>query len=208
MRHVNGVYTQTFNRRYSLVGHVLQGRFKAILVDRDAYLLEVCRYVDLNPVRAGTRRHARDWDWSSYRAHVGEIESPVWLDSAALYRQLASRAPRREGPAAYARFVAAGRGARLWDEALRGQIYLGDAALADRMREMAGGHDRIEVPRAQRRRTPRSIACYLDNPDRVAGIVAAYRDGGHTQTAIAAQAGLSVSRISRLIKAREANDKT
>jgi hypothetical protein len=48
MRHVNGVYTQTFNRRHSLVGHVLQGRFKAILVDRDAYLLEV----DIPPMRS------------------------------------------------------------------------------------------------------------------------------------------------------------
>ena len=52
MRHINGVYSQRFNRRHGLVGHLLQGRFKAILVDRDAYLLEVCRYVELNPVRA------------------------------------------------------------------------------------------------------------------------------------------------------------
>ena len=52
MRHINGVYTQAFNRRHNKVGHLFQGRFKAILVDRDAYLLEVCRYVDLNPVRA------------------------------------------------------------------------------------------------------------------------------------------------------------
>lgn len=53
MRHVNGVYTQAFNRRHGKVGHLFQGRFKAILVDREAYLLEVCRYVELNPVRAG-----------------------------------------------------------------------------------------------------------------------------------------------------------
>jgi hypothetical protein len=53
MRHLNGVYTQAFNRRHGKVGHLFQGRFKAILVDRDAYLLEVCRYVELNPVRAG-----------------------------------------------------------------------------------------------------------------------------------------------------------
>jgi len=52
MRHINGVYTQSFNRRHDKVGHLFQGRFKAILVDRDAYLLQVCRYVDLNPVRA------------------------------------------------------------------------------------------------------------------------------------------------------------
>ena len=53
MRHINGVYTQAYNRRHCKSGHVFQGRFKAVLVDRDAYFLEVCRYVDLNPVRAG-----------------------------------------------------------------------------------------------------------------------------------------------------------
>ena len=55
MRQINGVYTQRFNRRHYLSGHLFQGRFKAILVDRDSYLLEVCRYVDLNPVRAAIR---------------------------------------------------------------------------------------------------------------------------------------------------------
>ena len=54
MRHINGVYTQTFNRRLQLAGHLFQGRFKAISVGSDSYLLEVCCYVDLNPVRANT----------------------------------------------------------------------------------------------------------------------------------------------------------
>lgn len=53
MRHINGVFTQRFNQRHYKVGHLFQGRFKAVLVDRDSYLLEVCRYVELNPVRAG-----------------------------------------------------------------------------------------------------------------------------------------------------------
>ncbi len=52
MQHINGVYTQAYNRRHMKVGHLFQGRFKGILVDEHAYLLEVCRYVDLNPVRA------------------------------------------------------------------------------------------------------------------------------------------------------------
>ncbi len=52
MRQLNGIYTQAFNRRHARVGHVLQGRFKAILVDKDSYLLELCRYIVLNPVRA------------------------------------------------------------------------------------------------------------------------------------------------------------
>ena len=53
MRQLNGVFTQRFNRRHGQVGHLFQGRFKAIVVDRESYLLELCRYVVLNPIRAG-----------------------------------------------------------------------------------------------------------------------------------------------------------
>ena len=63
VRHINGVYPQTYNRRHQKVGHLLQGRFKAILVDRDAYLLDVCRYVDLNPVRALLVPKPEAWAW-------------------------------------------------------------------------------------------------------------------------------------------------
>jgi putative transposase len=97
MRHINRVYTQAYNRRHRKVGHLFQGRFKAVLVDKDAYLLEVCRYVDLNPVRAGMVRRPQDWTWSSYRAHTGKVDAPVWFDSAMLRRQLTPRAPRPKG---------------------------------------------------------------------------------------------------------------
>ncbi|MDX8409364.1 MAG: transposase [Mariprofundales bacterium] len=67
MRQLNGVYTQRFNRRHHRVGHIFQGRYKAILVEHDVYLLELGRYVVLNPVRAGMVEGARHWPWSSYR---------------------------------------------------------------------------------------------------------------------------------------------
>src|SRR5574340_1187213 len=81
MRQINGVYTQSYNRRHDKVGHLFQGRFKAILVDENAYLLEVCRYVDLNPVRARMVSHPADWPWSSYLAHVGSQAAQAWLRS-------------------------------------------------------------------------------------------------------------------------------
>lgn len=71
MRHLDGVCTQRFNQRHGKVGHVFQGRFKAILVDRDACLLAVCRYIDLNPVRARMVTAPGDWPWSGYRALTG-----------------------------------------------------------------------------------------------------------------------------------------
>lgn len=74
MRQVNGMFTQYSNRRHSRTGHLFQGRFKAIPVDGESYLLELARYVVLNPVRAGMVREAGDSAWSSYRAMVGAAE--------------------------------------------------------------------------------------------------------------------------------------
>lgn len=79
MRQLNGVYTQASNRRHGRVGHLFQGRFKGILVDKEGYLLELTRYVVLNPVRAGMVAQPGQWSWSSYRAMVGEEASPEWL---------------------------------------------------------------------------------------------------------------------------------
>ena len=68
MRELNGVYTQRFNRVYQRVGHVFQGRYKAIMVEKEAYFLELARYVVLNPVRARMVGSPGDYAWSSYRA--------------------------------------------------------------------------------------------------------------------------------------------
>lgn len=208
MRQVNGVYTQRYNRRHDKVGHLFQGRFKAIVVDRDAYLLEVCRYVDLNPVRARLVRRPQDWHWSSYRAHVGLDDRPEWLDSAAVLRQLA--ASEVVGRRRYAEFVAQGRGVRLWEQALSGQIYLGDERFVARMQSRVKGmRATSEIPRAQRRGKPRPLAHYLlSKGGRDEGVLRAYREGGYTQTAIAKALDLSVSRISRVIRTVEAKSKT
>ena len=208
MRHINGVYTQAYNRRHRVAGHLFQGRFKAVVVDGDAYFLEVCRYVDLNPVRAGMVKYPEEWAWSSYRAHTKRTEGPAWLDSAALHRQLSPRTPRRHGPERYARFVAQGQGVQLWEEALQGQIYLGGCAFVQRMQALSAAPDEREVPRAQRRSAARPLQWYFDRHERDAAIALAFVEGGYTQTAIAEKTGLSVSRISRLIKAVEAKGKT
>ena len=88
MQHINGVYTQAYNRRHKKVGHLFQGRFKGIIIDVHAYLLEICRYVDLNPVRARMVRDAAKWPWSSYRAHVGLTVPPPWLDTNTIHHYL------------------------------------------------------------------------------------------------------------------------
>ena len=80
MRQLNGVYTQQFNFRHKRVGHVFQGRYKAIHVDKDDYLLELSRYIVLNPVRAGMVRKVHQWSWSSYHQTIGNEPFPSWLN--------------------------------------------------------------------------------------------------------------------------------
>ena len=213
MRHLNGVYAQAFNRRHSVVGHVLQGRFKAILVDRDAYLLALCRYVERNPVAAKMVSQAGEWPWSSYRAHVGQAATPPWLDTDGLHGYLLGQpvsggAQRRKAAAMYAALVAREQAddAGFWQGALRGQIYLGDEDFVARMQALAqpAATAQREVPKPQRM-APRSWAqCLADYAgDRDAALHAAYRRHGLTMTALARATGLSVSRVSRVIAALE-----
>jgi len=215
MRHINGVYTQTYNRRHHKVGHLFQGRFKAILVDRDAYLLEVCRYVDLNPVRARMVRKPAAWAWSSYRAHVGQAPAPQWLDTPGLHGYLLGRpatspADRRRAADRYTRLVVSVPDASLWDSALRQQIYLGDEDFVERMQALAQPRNSTDhdIPRAQRRKA-RTLAQWLASCEtREEALYRAHTQSALSMSAIAKDLGLSVSRVSRLIaRAEEAKGK-
>ncbi len=79
MRHINGAYTTRFNVKHKRKGHLFQGRYKAILVDADAYLTELSRYIHLNPVRAGMVDMPEKYSWSSYRYYIGKKKKPDWL---------------------------------------------------------------------------------------------------------------------------------
>ncbi|OGU24491.1 MAG: transposase [Hydrogenophilales bacterium RIFOXYD1_FULL_62_11] len=208
MRHINGIYTQTYNRRHRKGGHLFQGRFKAILVDQDAYLLEVCRYVDLNPVRAHMVPHPADWPWSSYRAHVGSQLPQAWLDTPSVHGYLLGRdvATGRDAKRAalhYEKLIEQGKDVRLWDASLKQQMFLGDDTFILRMQTLLEP-DRAcaaEVPRTQRRGRPDSIQASLKTCERDEAIVRACREGGHSLSAIEREVELSVSRVSRIIAA-------
>ena len=208
MRHVNGVYTQLYNRRHDKSGHLFQGRFKAILVDRDAYLLEVCRYVDLNPVRAGIVEAPHLWQWSSYLAITGKYTPPEWLETGAVLsaltgRAIQTRAGFRRAAQDYVAFVAEGKNVRLWETELKSQIYLGDARFVKRMLAKLPAKElkTREVPRAQRKAPQQGLSSYLNRRgDRDSGIVDAYLKGGHSMRAISEEVGLSVSQVSRIVR--------
>ena len=206
MRHINGVYTQRFNKRHNKVGHLFQGRFKAVLVDKDSYMLEVCRYVDLNPVRAGVVDEPGDWPWSSYLAHSGQTIAPAWLDTPAIWGYLLgsgakNAADAKQAADMYKALVAAGKDVKLWDEALRQQVFLGDEHFVQRMQDLAS-NARIstkETPKTQRA-APRTVAQWLEIcASREEAIVKSHRESRLSMTAIGQALGLSVSRVSRIL---------
>ena len=204
MRQLNGVYTQKVNRRHQRVGHVFQGRFKAILVERDSYLLELGRYVVLNPVRAGMVKHVRQWKWSSYHAMVGTALCPEWLHTDWVLSQFGASRARQN--ARYIEFVQEGvRGPRVWDH-LRGQVFLGSDAFVEAMQhelEGAGKHTVGEIPRLQRRALAKSLDYYreaFDDPK--SGMAAAYATGDYTLQAIADAFGVHYATVSRAVSGK------
>jgi len=97
MRHINGAYTTYFNSRRKRAGHLFQGRYKAVLVEAEAYATELTRYIHLNPVRAGITVCPETYPWSSYRGYIGQTATPKWLrtgfilDTFALDREQAQK---------------------------------------------------------------------------------------------------------------------
>ena len=151
MRQFNGVYTQRINRTHGRVGHVFQGRFKAILVDKDSYLLELARYVVLNPLRANMVPRLEQWPWSSFPATCGQTAKPDWLQVDFVLAQFSIQ--RARAIEKYVAFVH--EGAKLpsvWEQ-LQGQVYLGSESFIKKMQALVDKKPTLtEIPRAQHMR--------------------------------------------------------
>ncbi len=149
MKQLNGVYTQMFKRRHKRVGHVFQGRYKAILIQKDSHLLAVCRYVILNPVRAGAVEKPEEWRWSSYRATVGKEKPHSCLTTKWILGQFAGK--QRQAEKKYREFIEAGIGAKsVWKE-VKGQSILGEEDFAESFLDYVKGYREIkEIPKRQR----------------------------------------------------------
>jgi putative transposase len=169
MRQVNGLYTQAFNRRHRRAGHLFQGRFKAILVEKESHLLELCRYVVLNPVRAGMSKKAAVWGWSSYRATAALKLAPEWLETDWTLKQFGRR--RSEAVQKYRQFVADGKkaGYEPWKQ-VQGQIYLGSDEFLAEMERRAKRSPARGVPRQQRQPRPADAKELLKRSLRALGL--------------------------------------
>ena len=202
MRQLNGVYTQRLNRSHQRVGHVFQGRYKAILVEKDNYLLELARYVVLNPLRARMVRRLEQWPWSSYLATCGQVLKPDWLQCDFILSQFSAQ--RSRALSKYAAFVNEGKGLpSVWNQ-LQGQIYLGSEAFVVKMQTLVDKQPTLtEVPRAQRRALTQALSGFAEKHERDHAIALAYLSGQHTMAAIAMHFGVHYTTVSRLVKVYE-----
>lgn len=197
MLQLNGLFTQTFNRRHHRLGHLFQGRFKAILVEKESYLLELCRYIVLNPLRVKSRIDPASWKWSSYRATAGLAQKPQFLSTDWVLGQF-GRSPSI-AQKKYREFVREGRESRPWDE-LRGQIYLGSEKFIAKY--SAEDQEIKEIPRAMRRPTrPRLDQLFARNKN--TAIIEAYQDHGYRLHEIAAHLGVHYATVSRKLRKME-----
>jgi REP element-mobilizing transposase RayT len=203
MRQLNGVYTQRFNRRHGLVGHLFQGRYKAILVQKESYLLEVSRYVVLNPVRAGMVGAPQDWPWSSFRVmldgHEPELKSLDTEWSLSWFGLKHDDAVR-----AYAQFVISGIGKDSPLADVQHQLILGDDEF---VRQHKGSHEELNVrniSKAQRRVLAKSLGEYRSEyPSRDEAMARAYYSGAYSMREIGDYFGVHAVTVARAVRRLE-----
>ena len=180
MQWLNGVYAGWFNARHRRSGHLLQGRFKSLLIDGQHYFAEVLRYVVLNPVRAKMVERPEDYRWSSYHVTAGD-NAPDWFDLAAALAPFGGVDAAAQ--ANYRAFVDDGMASseRLWDKVICG-MYLGSDPWVKRMRAMVESQPRsTDHPRFQRAvgrpAMPRIIAAVAEAADVSPSTLRATRGG-------------------------------
>ena len=208
MRQLNGVYTQLFNKWHGRSGHLFQGRYKAILIQKDSHLLEVCRYVVLNPVRAKMIERPEDWKWSSYLATAGKTKSHPCLTTDWVLGQFSRK--RGKGEQEYRKFVHWGIGQKsIWTE-VRGQSLLGEDTFMDKLVDHLRKHKDIpEIPRSQRYATRPRLAVLLPtgivaDPKRLGKRLSeAVERHGYRQSELARHVGVHYSTISRWLREYE-----
>lgn len=203
MRHLNGVYTQSFNKRYRRTGHLFQGRYKAILIQKDSHLLEVCRYVVLNPVRARAVKEPEQWKWSSYRATAGMEKAHSCLTTDWILGRFDNRKKRAQTQ--YREFVGAGIGKETIWTAVKGQSLLGgDGFIQEHLGYVKGYEEVKEIPRSQRHLARPALedlmgtAALVNRKKRNTAIRRAVHEYGYSQREIADHLHLHYSTISRL----------
>jgi REP-associated tyrosine transposase len=206
MRQLNGVYTQKYNWWHSKTGHIFQGRYKSILVEKENYLLELCRYVVLNPIRANMVQKPEEWQWSSYDATAGLKSVPDYLTTdwiLGLFHRNKKEAQKR-----YRKFVREGiQQGSPWND-LQGQILLGEEGFIDRFKDHLTDKEKIrEIPRAQRYVNRPPLAKHFSQGEKLGRrnkhIYNAHIKYGYTLKEIADHLDIHYTTVSKIIKKYE-----
>lgn len=196
MRQLNGIYAQYFNARHERVGHLFQGRFKAILIKDEDRLLIVARYVVLNPVRAELVMDPEDWRWSSYRGTAGLGRQPTFVDMDQL---LVSFSENRESAMEqYAAFVLGGIGKESPLSDARGGIIAGDGRAVEISVARLMGEASGEIAKRERFADRPGLEEIFRDNDRDIGIYMAFCRYGYKLREIGEYLGLHYSVISRV----------
>ncbi len=201
MRQLNGVYSQAFNRRHNLVGHVFQGRYAAILCEKESYLRELARYIVLNPLRANLVSSIEDWPWSSHGIVMGRTPSPTWFDCQYLLSHFGESV--QQARMSYLSWVLDGVCAQRPLDEVQHQIYLGDIPEVrnSRSNEILNSN---EISRSAKQALLPPLHSYF-SPYKNArqGVIDAFASHAFSQSEIASACGLSRRTVSRIINAKD-----
>ena len=209
MRQLNSIYSQKFNRKNKRVGHLFEGRFKSILIEKEPYLLELSRYIALNPIRAGLVENPGEWKWSSYRAMVGEIPKPDFLTIDWILSQFGKNKPA--AARTYKQFVMEGYGVEFPHDELIGQVILGSEKFLKEVNVHIGEENLSklkEIPREQRY-SSRPILEEIFQKEMIGGksrdeiILRVYNEYDFTMKEIGDFLGMHYSTVSLAVKKNE-----
>ena len=151
MHGVNGSYTGYFNRKYGRVGHLFQGRYKGIIVEKETYLIPLSRYVHLNPVRAGVVERPEQYQWSSYRGYIGKVKEETWVEYSWVLSGFGRDKMRARKKYKEYTEEGLGRGMESPLKKLPGQVILGGEKFIEEMRKLVSkrrlSHEIVERKR-------------------------------------------------------------
>lgn len=205
MRQLNGVYTQQFNRRHAHVGHVFQGRYKAILVDKDSYLLELCRYIVLNPVRAAMVTLPELYLWSSYAQTFSVQQDTSFVSTDWLLSQFSNK--KSTARKRFQQFVLQGIGQDSPWSNLKGQVLLGNEEFVATLQPYIRDAKKLdEVPRAQRFLNRPSLQALFDIDGNISKVKRdkqirlAHLECGYSLAEIGRYLNLHYSTVSRIVR--------
>lgn len=199
MKYLNGTYTQFFNRSHKRVGHLYQGRFKGILVEKESYLLELSRYIVLNPVRARMVRAAKDWPWSSYQATAGISSAHLCLTTDWLLATFGKQ--RKQAQQHYRNFIQQGKNQPSPWENLKNQIYLGSSSFVEDMQcKLEPEQSLKDIPKLQKQAAKKPLEYFQQRyAERNEAMAKAYFSGHYTLESVGTHFGVSYATVSRAV---------